>query len=214
MLCRVSFGGVAVHYVRMRSFRDAVHVCGLTLFWDRSGQFCRWCGPLRYVKWCLLGMAKLDSLLSNPFFFCPSLLKKLKFAFFRFLKFKNTIGPVRFASILPILQSTNLLRFANLIFGNNYVRFASLRFASLRFGFASLDSQVNVNFLCFALIIKFLNIWNMFTLLRNKFSNEFSNEHFCFTSIFKFFNLNMFASQRINFFYYRTCSLRFARFTV
>ncbi len=35
-----------------------------------------------------------------------------------------------------------------------------------------------------------------------------------FASIFKFFNIKMFASLRNNFFYYRTCSLRFARFTV
>jgi len=51
-----------------------------------------------------------------------------------------------------------LLRFANLIFGNNYVRFASL------------DSQFNIKLLRFASIYKFFNI-NKFSSLRNKFSN-------------------------------------------
>jgi hypothetical protein len=50
------------------------------------------------------------------------------------------------------------LRFANLIFGNKYVRFALL------------DSQFNINLLRFASIFKFFKI-NMFASLRNKFSN-------------------------------------------
>ncbi len=29
----------------MQFIRGVVHGYGLTLFWDRSGQFCRWCGP-------------------------------------------------------------------------------------------------------------------------------------------------------------------------
>jgi hypothetical protein len=49
-----------------------------------------------------------------------------------------------------------LLRFADLFFGNNYVRFAPL------------DSQFNIKLLRFASIIKFFNI-NIFASLRNKF---------------------------------------------
>ncbi len=78
--------------------------------------------------------------------------------FFVFLNAKSLSNLFASLRYFQFLKSTNSLRFANLIFGNNYVRFASL------------DSQVNVNFLRFASIYKFLNI-NMFASLRNKFSN-------------------------------------------
>jgi hypothetical protein len=110
-------------------------------------------------------------------------------------------GPDAYASLryCQFLKSTNSLHFANLVFGNNYVRFASL------------DSQVNVNFLRFASIFKFLTI-NMFASLQNNF---FTIQHVRFASldsqfeltnvfaslqIFKFFNINMFASLRNTFF--------------
>jgi hypothetical protein len=74
---------------------------------------------------------------------------------------KITIEPVRFASILYSFKINKFasLRFANLIFGNNCV------------GFASLDSQLNINHIRFALIFKFFNI-NMFFVKAPIFSKS------------------------------------------
>ncbi len=59
------------------------------------------------------------------------------FFFFVFLNAKSLSSLCAALRYCQFLKSTNSLRFANLIFGNNYVRLASL------------DSQVNVNFLRF-----------------------------------------------------------------
>ncbi len=149
--------------------------------------FCSFYGPgnngIRLRLWTH-EWQNFASSLSNTLVFCLQL-------FFRLFKYKITIEPVRFASLIRFLAITTfvslryihslisttfaslrflssilktcLLCFANLIFGNNYVRFASLCFASL-------DSQFYINLLRFASISKFFHI-NMFALLRNKFSN-------------------------------------------
>ncbi len=115
----------------------------------------------------------------------PFVIKKNESSlFFVFLNTKSLSNLFASLRYCQFLKSTNSLRFAYLIFGNNYARFASL------------DSQVNVNFLRFASIFKFLNI-NMFASLQNKFQ---TNEHFRFATILKFFNINMFASLPNNFF--------------
>jgi hypothetical protein len=76
------------------------------------------------------------------------------------LRYIQSLILTTFASLrfLSSILKTCLLHFANLIFGNNYVRFASL------------DSQFYINLLRFASISKFFHI-NMFASLRNKFSN-------------------------------------------
>jgi hypothetical protein len=77
-------------------------------------------------------------------FFAIRFKKKTKVCFFRDFKYKITIEPVRFASIL---LSFNINQFAsNLIFCNNYVRFASL------------DLRFNINYFRFASIFKFSNV--------------------------------------------------------
>jgi hypothetical protein len=73
-----------------------------------------------------------------------------------------------------ISLSNQFICFTNLIFCNNYVRFALL------------DLQCNINYLCFTSIFKFFNI----TCSLHLANLTFGNNYVCFALLDSQFNIN------------------------